>query len=820
MPVAQQPDSIQDIVLQYIGQLCDGCGDTACTKGMCDTGRRNTAPPTQIIRKWTPRSARAIAIALAGGPHPRKHLCAFYSGPSTKKLSILEESEVVESPHDPSSIIQLLCDTTSVRRLCYAREQGLRCVRPVAYEDLSRSLDPLLRSRCVRLALQHTDSFVPNTQVAELLFSALEAFMNDLPHGSLDQWAYVGVFVDNGCAYPDKRLNAPPDMKGNVWLSLMDRLDHGPAARLLGKTVQALAFRTKVEQDVDDLKRNAGLSCRESGNARRIMFMLTERIAQVEWKWNMPGLVISLKKTFLLHWDGVSTSVARGSIACGALELLEALHTAFPSAIFAIPAVAMYLDAVDIAESWMDVAGKAGSRHILSFSFLFAPTDRAIYFRTMNHLRMRQAHSSSDKAAEIRRRAVPHTLDEEPVGQLRYAEEHYLLLNVNRSNLLRDAYDQLWQRRQSELLRPLRVRLGEVEELEIGHDLGGVQIEFFNLVCKEAFAEEAQMFTTDLQTGLSYFRPGSFQPLYMFELLGLLVALAMHNGITLPVNLPKAFYEALLSQDSNGYVGQGDVVAAITDGWPAESRSLNSVLREEIADLEYSFPLEANGLRMSVHMPQGVASDGCRVLEVAHATGDVHHSLSILEGIKWPGWRLVQSAQEPETVTALNKAQYVADYVRWVVWCSVEPQLTAFRGGFRKVVDEHSLSIFTPNSLKAFVEGSSRLDLHDLRKAIKYDGYDPNSKYMQSFWRILTSWPEEKQKQLLKFVTAAERIPIGGASNLTFVISRSAVEDLELLPTSSTCFGTLYLPRYPTAEVLNDKLSLAIKYGLEGFGTG
>ena len=78
--------------------------------------------------------------------------------------------------------------------------------------------------------------------------------------------------------------------------------------------------------------------------------------------------------------------------------------------------------------------------------------------------------------------------------RVRHAEEHYLLLNVSRANILKDTFDQLWQRRTDELLRPLRVRLGEIDALEVGHDLGGVQIEFFNLVCREIFSEDAREF--------------------------------------------------------------------------------------------------------------------------------------------------------------------------------------------------------------------------------------------------------------------------------------------------------------------------------------
>ena len=40
-----------------------------------------------------------------------------------------------------------------------------------------------------------------------------------------------------------------------------------------------------------------------------------------------------------------------------------------------------------------------------------------------------------------------------------------------------------------------------------------------------------------------------------------------------------------------------------------------------------------------------------------------------------------------------------------------------------------------------------------------------------------------------------------------------------LLPTSSTCFGTLYLPRYKDEQTLERKLGIALEFGGEGFGT-
>jgi hypothetical protein len=75
--------------------------------------------------------------------------------------------------------------------------------------------------------------------------------------------------------------------------------------------------------------------------------------------------------------------------------------------------------------------------------------------------------------------------------ETQHLRDFYLLLTVRRDHILEDAFNQLWQRRKCELLRPLRVRLGEMEGTEVGQDLGGVQIEFFNLVCKALFSEDA-----------------------------------------------------------------------------------------------------------------------------------------------------------------------------------------------------------------------------------------------------------------------------------------------------------------------------------------
>jgi hypothetical protein len=354
------------------------------------------------------------------------------------------------------------------------------------------------------------------------------------------------------------------------------------------------------------------------------------------------------------------------------------------------------------------------------------------------------------------------------------------------------------------------------------------------------------MFTTDAITGLSYFRPGSLQPLYMFELFGLLVALALYNGITLPISFPLAFYKNLLGLPCGE-------LRDIQDGWPDIARSLQAIKDGAYEGLDYAFPLEANGLRLSIDQD---SLDTIR-LQLDHYTSgkapniDLQASeMSRIESASsssqstnpyhptkqdWPGWEVhapsTPKDEESQPLTSSNIASYTTDYIHWLHTLSIFPQQNAFQKGFHALIPSHHLQLFTPNTLSHTLEGSSTLDLPALRAATKYTHYTPSEPYINTFWRILARWPPESQKSLLKFVTAAERWPITGVGSLTFRIEEMAANsgragvgedaagNMSFLPTSSTCFGTLYLPRYKDEETLERKLEIALEFGGEGFGT-
>lgn len=93
----------------------------------------------------------------------------------------------------------------------------------------------------------------------------------------------------------------------------------------------------------------------------------------------------------------------------------------------------------------------------------------------------------------------------------------------------------------------------------------------------------------------------------------------------------------------------------------------------------------------------------------------------------------------------------------------------------------------------------------------------------------METFSDDDKKQLLRFSTGTDRVPVGGLESLGFVIAKqvriykitllTVLEgaDSDRLPTSHTCFNVLLLPQYSNKEKLDELLRKAIVHA-EGFG--
>eukprot|EP00743_Colponemidia_sp_Colp-15_P004177 GILK01004507.1.p1 GENE.GILK01004507.1~~GILK01004507.1.p1 ORF type:complete len:764 (-),score=138.27 GILK01004507.1:85-2061(-) len=346
----------------------------------------------------------------------------------------------------------------------------------------------------------------------------------------------------------------------------------------------------------------------------------------------------------------------------------------------------------------------------------------------------------------------------------------YLILKVRRDNLIQDTLTQLVGRG-AELKKPLKVHfIGEE-----GVDEGGVQKEFFQLLLKQLFDPAYAMFIADEENRTFWFNVNSFETNLQFELIGLILGLAIYNGVILDVHFPMVVYKKLMDIPPT--------LQDIKDMNPALGRGLQQLLDFE-GDVENTF---------------------LRTFQVSYeAFGEVKYADLKENGQNIP-------------VTNENKQEYVDLYVKWFLTDSVESQFRAFYRGFHNVCGGDALKLFRHEELELLICGSPELDFVALEKHTLYDdGYTAESTVIKNFWSVVHEMTQEQKKRLLFFATGSDRAPIKGLASLGLVISRGG-PDSDRLPSAHTCFNHMLLPEYSSREKLKERLLTAIE-NAEGFG--
>ncbi|KAI9175378.1 hypothetical protein H9P43_006739 [Blastocladiella emersonii ATCC 22665] len=359
-------------------------------------------------------------------------------------------------------------------------------------------------------------------------------------------------------------------------------------------------------------------------------------------------------------------------------------------------------------------------------------------------------------------------------ASLRHVTNPYLVLEVGRQNLVDDVMAQVAAKAR-DLKKPLKIKFNNEE----GMDQGGVQKEFFQVLLAQLLDPVYGMFTYDDQTRYSWLNPAALENSRQFELVGIVLGLAVYNGVIVDVRFPRVFYKRLL--------GEQPTLDDVKDGWPDLGRGLQQLLDwpDSDGDVEDIF---------------------CRSFDVSVAAfGTVRTVELVPNGSAIP-------------VTNANRAEYVNLYVDWVTKRSVDRAARALRRGFLQVCGGYALRMCRPEELELLMCGVEMdLDLSALEKAAQYDdGYHAGHPTIRDFWSIVHAMAPAQKKKVLEFVTASDRVPLKGLGSLTFVVQRNG-PDSDRLPTALTCFGRLLLPEYANKEKLRVHFTTAIE-NAKGFG--
>ena len=111
------------------------------------------------------------------------------------------------------------------------------------------------------------------------------------------------------------------------------------------------------------------------------------------------------------------------------------------------------------------------------------------------------------------------------------------------------------------------------------------------------------------------------------------------------------------------------------------------------------------------------------------------------------------------------------------------------------ILDENLSSLLTPQDLEEYICGVPTTNLQLLREKTIYDSYEPNSKLIQDFWKVLESFTEEERSLYLKFVSGRSRLPDARSLNFFHKIQKLNKRNPDdYMPVSTPCYFTISLP--------------------------
>ncbi|OLY85376.1 putative E3 ubiquitin-protein ligase HERC4 [Smittium mucronatum] len=397
-----------------------------------------------------------------------------------------------------------------------------------------------------------------------------------------------------------------------------------------------------------------------------------------------------------------------------------------------------------------------------------------------------------------------------------------LTLNVRRTCLAEDSLLQIGSLH-SDLKKPLKVQFSG----EDGVDAGGLTKEFFMLIVRELTDPMNGMyfFDPDSKSRTMWFNPSSFETSDHYFLSGIIVGLAIYNGVVLDLNFPSAIYKKLmnpniydlpciLSKSPLGFIPKKMSKNSDSTGFNfgAEAISMLSLtaqsklqLTEMLEDLTEIMPSLAKGLRSLLNYNEDdLESVFCLAFEISYD--------SCGSRITVP---LVNNGSDI-SVNQDNKYEYVQRYCHFWLMSGISKQFDPFRRGFYLICGGPSLSLFLPSELEILVRGSnSQISVESLKSISYYSGLSKDENLVSMLWGILEKSSPEFLQKFLVFVTGCDRLPSPAHPPIKLKIMLVG-DDENKLPVARTCFNQLGIFNYKNLDTFKEKLMMAI-HNTEGF---
>ena len=153
-------------------------------------------------------------------------------------------------------------------------------------------------------------------------------------------------------------------------------------------------------------------------------------------------------------------------------------------------------------------------------------------------------------------------------------------------------------------------------------------------------------------------------------------------------------------------------------------------------------------------------------------------------------------------------------------WC--QPVLEEMKKGLCDVLDKSVFVNLTAEDVHLLMNGSPFVDIEVLKKITSFtdESHQPSdvvARFKQWFWAIVDKMTNEEKHDLINFWTSSPSMPADPRSYQPQPSITIRPSDEVHLPTANTCISRLYIPLYPSKQVLKTKLLLAITTKVFGF---
>ena len=369
-------------------------------------------------------------------------------------------------------------------------------------------------------------------------------------------------------------------------------------------------------------------------------------------------------------------------------------------------------------------------------------------------------------------------------------------LTLDRDNLLKDTLEKT---KSAEFFKKWQIGFSG----EDGVDAGGLMRDYFSNIFEILEGEQLKLFIPGESSDFTYIlNPFLMQTEENFQycrLIGLLMAKAVHQNITINICFNKLIYKMILCEK----VEFEDLIFI-------DSQLYNS-LQNLKENLQYNmFNDDENNINNNNDLIKELGLDYS--IEIKDCFNHIH-SLELIENGR--------------NVIVENLEDFIQKRINFFLGI-YEPFIKQIRDSFYKYMPIDKVKSLNSNELELLLNGRPFIEIEEWKSFTEYSApYNANHMVIKWFWEILSELSQKELSNILLFATGSSRVPLGGFAvlesnsgkiykfRITFIKYENNIKNFIR---AHTCFNTIDLPCYTNKNELKEAIKFISENPIWGFG--